>query len=434
MDFALLILLNAVLFLRPADVLPSLSGMPIYNGVILACLAVSFSQVIRQLSTRSMREQPISACVIGLLPAVLLSHLSHFNFAGAVDSVNEFYKVVLYYALIVGVLNTSRRFQQFLDWFCLFIITITVLGILQYYGAIDLPAFAPVDERVIDPQSREVSVVARLCGAGIFANPNDLARILLVGMALCLNRILMSRSGPLRVLWVAPLCLFFYTLALTHSRGAFIALLAGVLALLWARYGRKASFLFLITLPVLIMLFAGRQTDLSTSEGTAQERVQLWGEAYIMIKQSPLFGIGMNQFAEEAHGLAPHNSFMQCYTELGLLGGTLFFGAFFGAIYGVCLTGQNPHSKTDLELLRLRPALLAILASYTVGILSSNRSYNLPTYLLLGLASAYLRLTSGSPPKPILCLDRKFVMQLVLGSMICLVILNVFVRYSMHAQ
>ena len=148
MDYFLFLLLNATLFLRPTDVIPSLSNLPIYNAVILVCLAVSLGQVMRQLSTRSLVEQPISACVAGLLIAVLLSHLSHGNFRWALSTGTEFGKVVLYYALLVGVLSSSRRLIRFLDWLCVFTAIMSVLAILEYNAYLDAYAKARNDGTV----------------------------------------------------------------------------------------------------------------------------------------------------------------------------------------------------------------------------------------------------------------------------------------------
>src|SRR5262245_57333230 len=66
LPFALFILVNAALFVRPAELIPAAQGLPIYNLIIMACLAVSISRVFNQLNTRNVIASPINACVIGL--------------------------------------------------------------------------------------------------------------------------------------------------------------------------------------------------------------------------------------------------------------------------------------------------------------------------------------------------------------------------------
>ena len=46
-----------------------------------------------------------------------------------------------------------------------------------------------------------------------------------------------------------------------------------------------------------------------------------------LLRQAPLFGIGVGKYEDEV-GLVAHNSFVHAYTELGIFGGALFLGAF----------------------------------------------------------------------------------------------------------
>ena len=50
MDFFLFCLLNAVLFLRPAELVPALVGLPIYQCVLLLTIAASFPQMVKRLA------------------------------------------------------------------------------------------------------------------------------------------------------------------------------------------------------------------------------------------------------------------------------------------------------------------------------------------------------------------------------------------------
>src|SRR5438270_5770668 len=74
LGFALFLLLNAALFLRPAEIVPALYGLEIYLVVILACLAASFPVVLDQLRPAELERRPITVCVLGLFLAVVLSH------------------------------------------------------------------------------------------------------------------------------------------------------------------------------------------------------------------------------------------------------------------------------------------------------------------------------------------------------------------------
>src|SRR5262245_3653965 len=102
MNFALFLLLNATLLLRPQELVPELAGLRLYFIVIGLCLLTTGAGVFRQLTTGSLTRNPITACVMGFLVALVLS----VAFQGMMDRVvelgSEFAKVVLYYLLLVA--------------------------------------------------------------------------------------------------------------------------------------------------------------------------------------------------------------------------------------------------------------------------------------------------------------------------------------------
>ena len=104
--------------------------------------------------------------------------------------------------------------------------------------------------------------------------------------------------------------------------------MAGLLALFYMRFGiAKTALLGMVFMPLLLVVFAGRMTDISASEGTGQSRIQLWSDGLTYFQQAPLFGIGMDAYTTISSHVA-HNSYIHSYVELGMLGGTLFVGAF----------------------------------------------------------------------------------------------------------
>jgi len=184
--FILFILLNATLFIRPAEIIPSLEDMQIYEALIIACLVVSLPAVLEQLRADSLTAAPITVCVLGMLAAVVLSHLSDFSIYGARTSGWEFWKVLVYYLLFVGLVNTPSRMRWFLTWLVGFIVVIAGLALLQFHGEIYIPALEAMEQTDIDEETGEIIVFYRLCSTGIYNDPNDLCLILVTGMVICL--------------------------------------------------------------------------------------------------------------------------------------------------------------------------------------------------------------------------------------------------------
>jgi O-antigen ligase len=426
----LFILLNAVLFIRPAEIIPTVQGWSIYEAVILACLAASFPEVIRLLSPASLARQPITGCVLGLLAAVVFSQLSHGNIYDARMGGFEFFKLVVYFLLLVANVSSAARLRQFLFWLVILISVLTVLAVLQYHEMIKIPALAELEESEVNDETGDLVVTTRLVSTGLFHDPNDLCLMLLGGGWLSLYRFGRRGAGLLRFMWLAPVGLFAYALALTQSRGGFLALLAGVLVLLRSRFGLwKTGLLAALVVPVLILVFSGRQTqvDITNREDTAQARIQLWGEAIGFFREAPIFGIGQNEFVEEMH-LVVHNSFVHSFAELGFVGGTLFLGCYCCAVWSLVRLGTLSQRFPDLELTRFRPFLLAAVASYAVGLLSLSRTYVVTTYVILGLAMAYIELRQHGFSRPVLAFNLPLLGRLAGCSVVFLVASYLFVR------
>src|SRR5262245_16319374 len=95
--FALFLLLNASLYIRPVDILPALEGVPIYHFLIVACLLLAIKAVGAQLRARDLRHRPISVCVIGLGLIIPISQAANGLWENITTDGVEFIKVVLYY-------------------------------------------------------------------------------------------------------------------------------------------------------------------------------------------------------------------------------------------------------------------------------------------------------------------------------------------------
>jgi O-antigen ligase len=330
----------------------------------------------------------------------------------------------------VGVVNTAARLRGFLTWLVVLTAVLTALALLHYHEVVHIAALDAVEQPDFDEATGEDFMLRRLCSTGIYNDPNDLSLILVVGVVICCAW-LTNRGSRFFWRWLSlPLIgLFGYALSLTHSRGGFLALLAGMLVLFSARFSWwKTLLLGAATLPAMFGLFSGRQTNINLGgDDTMHARIQLWSEGLDLFREAPMFGIGCRQYADDV-GQVAHNSFVHCYVELGFFGGTLFVGAFFCAVLGLYRLGRPGTPIADPALARLRPYLVAIIAAYGTGLLSLSRAYIAPTYMVLGLAAAYVRLTSAYWPTPVVRFDARLAVNLVLVSVLSLVGIYLFVR------
>lgn len=434
----LFFLVNLSLFIRPADVFPEFSWIPTYEYLIISCFIVSLPLIYQQLRTESLRQSPISVCVLLLQLAVVLSHLFsplHFFFIyGARWSAFRFFKLLVYYFLLVSLVSTPRRLRRFLAVLAVMIFTLTVVTLLHFHEVITIPSLWILQLVQIDEQTGEREIVIRLQSLGQFSDPNDLCMILVVGATICIYLSGYRPLGILGVLWLIPVGVFGYAISLTKSRGGFLAMLAALLVLFHAKFGLlRTVLLSVLVLPLMFYLFQGRQTELSSSADTAVTRVQLWSEGFTFFKQAPIFGNGLEEFADQQGiDFVPHNTYLHCYAELGFFGGTVFVGAFFCALWGLYRYGKPEVYNPDPEQRRLRPYLLALTAGYATSMLTLSRLLVIPTYLVLGLAMLYLRITPVYPPQTDLRMSWRLVRRCTLVSVGFLALMYLYVRLNVQ--
>ena len=214
-----------------------------------------------------------------------------------------------------------------------------------------------------------------------------------------------------------------------------IDLIVTLVVLFCAAFGtRRAVILSAIALPALFAISAGRQTELSTSEGTGQLRIQFWSQGFSAMQDSPLFGIGSNRFNDVTSGhQEAHNSFVHAYVDLGLTGGTLFAGAFYLPLWLPGRLDRIRIGQPPPELQRVRPYLIAILAGYAAGLLSSSRVYTPTTYLLIGMVAVWLRISlAGSTFSPPPRFDSRLAGRLVAVGLVFLVVLYSYTRLAVR--
>lgn len=387
--YVLLLLAIGTLLVRPADLLPALEKQPIYECLIVACIIASLPRLAAQLTLSSLRENSITVLVLMLVPAVMLSHLSHANTYGARTGGFEMAKCCLFFLLVLCHINSFCRLQLLLSVVTAGVFVEALLSVMQYRGILHLEALASVAQRWHTADGGDGGILNRLCGIGVFHDPNDFSLILVVAIVVCGYTICEVNRLWRRLLLLLPVALFGYALLLTHSRGGFTAAGAALLVFLAARYGwRNTIPLACIILPIFVVGFSGRQTrlDLTNPNDTFQARMELWSESFDHFRAEPFFGVGQGKLTDLI-GHVCHNSYLHAFTEMGLIGGIAFAGAFY-----LALRGLSEAASDQPDLARLRPFVLAAVAGYAMGLASLSRCYTVPTQLILAVGTIFLTL------------------------------------------
>lgn len=417
-QFVLFLLVTAALMLRPAELIRDLENQPVYETLIVAALVAAFPRLIAQLSPNFISSSPITACVLGLCLAVPMSLLGSSGGSAAVHAGTMYLKIAAFYLLMTASVRTVPHFRTLLWCLTFLILCQAAFGLLGYAGYIDSEAVKAYSQSERDPESGEIRILPRLCGAGIFNDPNDLCVLLAIGVILCLFAVGNRRLGLARWFAIAPLGVIVAAIQLTHSRGGLMAVLAGLAVLATNRLGMRRGLLVLgVVLAPLLLAVGGRITrfDIGDSDDTSQHRMRLWSDSLVLMRSAPAFGIGQGNIEDEI-GLVAHNSFVHAFTELGFFGGTCFFGMFAYSVLTLRSVGTRLDPLRHPTLCRFRPYLLAIVVSQGVGLLSLSRVYVQPIYLVFGLCTVYFNLVLAAVPHSVPPITLRRAMMLVLLS------------------
>lgn len=423
MAYLLFLMANAALFVRPAELLPALGNAPIYLALIVSAVLCNLPGLQNQLRKRTLIQQPINLCVLGVVVAVPVSHLlSKFYLGGAYHGFVEMAKIAVYYLMLVATINTPQRLRHLMLVTAVCGTVVVGASVLDFerfksrwqgtdevYEQLQKDKLLPVEEQVlkhvVETHGTDLlgndKLVFRMRGLGIFNDPNDVSLLIAVVAIFCVYFLSDRSLSAARFLWLGPLCVMGYGYIQTQSRGGLLAMGAGGMVWLAVRYGGKVA----IGLGLLGMLAApialGRAGNMDVSDGSGQDRIQIWGEGLAEIK-SPriLFGIGEGQY-EEAAGHVAHNSYIHAFVELGFLGGTIFFGCFFLPAYALFQMQRYDIRTTSYELERMKPYVAAALAAWCVGMATLSRCYAPSTYMIVGLAASYINLVGFHRPRPV---------------------------------
>jgi O-antigen ligase len=246
-------------------------------------------------------------------------------------------------------------------------------------------------------------------------NPNELASILVsalvlsFGLAAAVKDLPLARLGALAA---GGLCIA--GIFLTGSRGGLVSLTVALAAFLvvGARWrGRLVLVVAIVTLAgVGYFSYAASEETRShvSSVGSGTGRLDLWTVAWRMVEDEPLQGVGAGNFpVSSVHYLlqpgaieradyiigtprVAHNTYIQLWAELGLVGLILFIlvagFCLYAALKAAGLFAEQGDARMEVIARALFVALAGLLAANFFG----SRLANKEIWLLLGLAPALL--------------------------------------------
>lgn len=353
----------ATIYVRPAEIVPGLAGIPIVQLVALLATVVAVGSLI--VTPRRFWNQPADRFLLGFWAAIVLSNLAWGWIAGASLGLSDFFTVVFSYFLVRMAGTTERRIRMIIVVVIVLSLFQALNGVIQHQTGVGFGDVKMVQDN-------------RIRGTGIFNDPNDLGMALVMVVPFLISTLLESKF-VVRIAALSTLSTILLAIYYTGSRGAVLGV-AAVLTVYFASRFRStvAPIVAAVALVAVVAAAPARAGDMSSGEESAQGRIQAWSAGLVMLRSHPVFGVGYGRFTE-FHELVAHNSFVHTFAELGLFGAFCLVGMWASYFRGLRATPLN----------RMRRDLVASAAGTLVCAMFLSRQYVVIPYLLLAVGTAH---------------------------------------------
>ncbi len=308
-------LFTFVLYFRPYELIPALSGL---NSIAFIIAIVT---LLIYLPTQLSSEGSLTIlstevkCILFITFWALVTMPLAKSPGTAWETFNDtFNKVVLIFIVMVNTLRTPERLKG-LMWLSIGV------GVMLSYQAVEL-----YQAGTFATEGYRVSVDY----GGMFGNPNDLAMHLVIVTPLAFAFGMASKKMSSRILYFGITFLLIIGNMVTQSRGGFLALIATSAVLVW-KLGKKQRFKVVLVSAVIGILFIAiapgdygkRILSIFIPSldpvGSSDQRKELLQLSIIVTLRNP-WGIGLGNFPiVGVRNLQTHNAYTQVSSELGLL-------------------------------------------------------------------------------------------------------------------
>lgn len=308
-------LFTFVLYFRPYELIPALSGL---NSIaFIIAVATLLIYLPTQLSTEgslTILSTEVKCILFIAFWALLTMPLAKSPETAWATFNDTFNKVILMFIVMVNTLRTPARLKG-LMWLSIGV------GVMLSYQAVVL-----YQEGVFASEGYRVSVNY----GGMFGNPNDLAMHLVIVTPIALAFGMATEKMLSRILYFGITFLLVIGNMVTQSRGAFLALIAVAGVFAW-KLGKKQRFkVILVSAIVGILFIAIAPGDYGKRilsifipsldpVGSSDQRKELLQLSLIVTLRNP-WGIGLGNFPiVGVRNLQTHNAYTQVSSELGWL-------------------------------------------------------------------------------------------------------------------
>lgn len=442
MGFRTYLLYLFMVFVRPIEqFLPDVMAL---RPILILWIVTFVASVVDARKAGGGAARPVHYwMLVGMMVVVTCSLLFTGYVSNISWAVGEFSTPAMLFVLTALNVNTLEKFRKTCRLLIICVILLTLESLSSYYlgfrvEELIIPQLAnenvtiPKDIAAIPAQDTSGAFIWRIRSVGFLRDPNDFAQTIVMVLP-WLFMFTPAASSLLRQSWkVLPVAsLFFLTLNHTHSRGGLLGLGAMAIFSLKSRLGNvKTGLLLALALGAFQFLGLGGGREISSKEQSANERIEAWSDGMLMLKSHPLFGVGYGNFTEH-HIRTAHNSYVLCFSELGLLGYFFWIGLIVMGMKSVNRVIAFAPPGSDSQ--RLASLLRTSMIGFLVCAWFLSRTYIPTLYILtaMGVSLLYCAQKETDPKQyPELHAPMKWFVATLGTMLVSIIVVSIFIRQS----
>ncbi len=367
--------------LSPAVLFPGAAHDHIMVWLVVAAALACLSEVPFDFSRW---RSPEVYLMLGLTAAVPLSLALNGLAGGALRGLRLFLVYGIVFFLVRAAVDSVRKLRVLA--FAIVLTAIYLLSQSLYGWRHDGMASRYIlRQHIYNGQGDVIGEFPRLQALGFLNDPNDFAQYLLVAASLLTLAWSPGRWRRNLALVILPGAFLLYGVLVTHSRGGLVGLAILVFFLLEKRFGKIISLVAAgVLLRLLFFLGAAGPRSISQADPATAGRIQVAQTGATLIRSSPVFGVGFQQFTAHNTSLTAHNSILLCLSELGIVGLLFWTGLI---VFSLVSLGKSRDPVSSAGAVRLA------LFTFVGTAMFLPQAYDMTLYLLLGMAAAARQLS-----------------------------------------
>lgn len=362
--------------------------------VLLVGIALVISYVLSSgnYTNSKVYRNPILFSWVGFLATMVMSLIVSYDRGLTLTIIEKNVKYFIVFLIMIKIIDSDKRLDLLLGIFAACGVGMAIITNLNF---------------LVFGKTFEEGYRAMAIEAGTFGDPNDLAMLFNVTLALLLYFLIAKRKKLITIIGIITT---ITAIMFTYSRGGFVGLCTVGLSFLLLIGRRKKIYIFLVLIvAVLFWSLAPEKYKerISTIEEEAQideetgkyiGRIEAWKYVVKEGWNRPILGTGAGcsyyiagMGMEDWHFV--HNSFIQVFAEMGILGLGPFVLLFILPYRQYCGFRKQSTEELGGHLERYRFVLLS-LAAFTTTAFFLPQSYSAILYFLTGLALVQAELAS----------------------------------------